>query len=293
MLQRQAKWGVYNTLFTEPETQAYVKDRFTGFVQQPAETGPVIYSNTSPSYAQLEPVSASAGGGDDGGGQRRDHRDRRRGCTGGGAGRVHARPPPHRRRAGVSARFVTGKVLGSLATLLFVICFNFFLFRIIDSDPVANLFRGRNLSASQRAELTRQFGLDKSTGRPVRRLSEADRAVQPRPLVPDNQPVWDEIKDKAGPTIALVGVSAVLSAVFGVLLGIAAAWRRRTKTDYAVTGFTMTTYSMPDFWLGMLLLTAFAVGLGWFPVGGLVDPASTATGSPSSPTRPSTCSCPP
>ena len=70
----------------------------------------------------------------------------------------------------------------------------------------------------------------------------------------------------------------MLSAVFGVMLGIAAAWRRRTKTDYAVTGFTMTTYSMPDFWLGMLLLIAFAVGLGWFPVGGIVDPASTATG---------------
>ena len=89
-----------------------------------------------------------------------------------------------------------------------------------------------------------------------------------------------------------MGVAAILSAVFGVMLGIAAAWRRRTTTDYAVTGFTMSTYSMPDFWLGMILLTVFAVGLGWFPVGGIVDPASTATGPrPSCSTRPSTCSC--
>ncbi|HEU0024976.1 MAG TPA: ABC transporter permease, partial [Thermoleophilaceae bacterium] len=93
-----------------------------------------------------------------------------------------------------------------------------------------------------------------------------------------NQPVWSEIKRKAGPTIALVGVSAVLSAVIGILLGIAAAWRRRTKTDYGITSFTMGTYSMPDFWLGMLLLTLFAVKLGWFPVGGITDPASNATG---------------
>ena len=75
-----------------------------------------------------------------------------------------------------------------------------------------------------------------------------------------------------------MGISAILSAVFGVLLGIAAAWRRRTRTDYSITGFTMGTYSMPDFWLGMILLTFFAVTLGWFPVGGIVDPTSNATG---------------
>jgi peptide/nickel transport system substrate-binding protein len=68
MLERQAKWGVYFTLYTEPDTQAYVKDRFEGWVKQPAETGPVLYSNTSPTYAQLKPVSATSGGGDDGGG---------------------------------------------------------------------------------------------------------------------------------------------------------------------------------------------------------------------------------
>ena len=106
-----------------------------------------------------------------------------------------------------------------------------------------------------------------------------------------NQPVWDEIKRKAWPTIALVGISAILSAAIGILLGIAAAWRRRTKADYGITTFTMGTYSMPDFWLGMLLLTLFAVGFGWFPVGGIVDPRPTPPGSRSSPTRPTTCSC--
>ena len=46
-------------IYTYPDTQAYVKGRFEGFVQQPAKTGPVLYSNTSPSYALLKPVSAS------------------------------------------------------------------------------------------------------------------------------------------------------------------------------------------------------------------------------------------
>jgi peptide/nickel transport system permease protein len=178
----------------------------------------------------------------------------------------------------VSARFVTAKVLGSVATLLFVVCFNFFLFRVVETDPVANLFRGHQLSETQREELTRQFGLDKSTGGQFVAYLEQTATFNLGRSYTNNQPVASEIREKAGATIALVGISAVLSAVIGTLLGIAAAWRRRTKTDYSITGFTMGTYSMPDFWLGMLLLTFFAVVLGWFPVGGIVDPASNATG---------------
>ena len=67
MLTRFQQSGTYHVIYTEPELQAYVKDRFEGFVRQPAGDGPVLYSNTSPSYALLKPASAS-GGGDDGGG---------------------------------------------------------------------------------------------------------------------------------------------------------------------------------------------------------------------------------
>ena len=178
----------------------------------------------------------------------------------------------------MTLRFVSGKVAASLVTLVFVICFNFFLFRVVESDPVASLFRGRNLSASQKAELTRQFGLDKSTGAQFVAYLKQTATLNLGRTYSNNQPVWDEIKRKAGPTIALVGVSAVLSAVLGILLGIAAAWRRRTKTDYSVQGVTMAFYSMPDFWLGMVLLITLGVGLGLFPTGGLQDPAADATG---------------
>jgi peptide/nickel transport system permease protein len=178
----------------------------------------------------------------------------------------------------VSARFVAMKVLASLATLAFVVCFNFFLFRVIEGDPIGNLFRGRNLSDTQRAQLTKQFGLDKSTGGQFVAYVKQTAQLNLGRSYTNNQPVWDEIKRKAGPTIALVGVSTLLSAVFGVLAGIAAAWRRRSRTDHALTSLTMATYSMPDFWLGMLLLTFFGVTLGLLPVGGITDPNSDATG---------------
>ena len=180
----------------------------------------------------------------------------------------------------MSPRIVITKVLGSLATLAFVVVFNFFLFRVVEQDPVANLFRGRNLSDSQREELTREFGLDGSKLEQFWSYITQTASLNFGRSYVTNQPVIDEIAAKAPATIALVGIAAVFSAVFGILIGIAAAWRRNSKTDYAATTLTMTTYSMPDFWLGMLLLSIFSVGLGWLPVGGIVDPNGPDSGIP-------------
>jgi peptide/nickel transport system permease protein len=70
----------------------------------------------------------------------------------------------------------------------------------------------------------------------------------------------------------------LLSTIFGVFSGIAAGWARGKWRDHGLTSFSMITYAMPEFWLGMLLLIAFAVLLSWFPIGGITDPSSTATG---------------
>jgi peptide/nickel transport system permease protein len=178
----------------------------------------------------------------------------------------------------VTARLITTKLLGSLATLAFVVVFNFFLFRVIASDPVANLFRGRNLSDSQREQLTQEFGLDGSKLDQFWAYVKQTLSLNLGRSYITNQPVWGEIIDRAPATIALVGVSAILSALIGVLMGIAAAWKRGSATDYLSTGFTMTTYSMPEAWLGMILLSVFAVALGWLPVGGIEDPNGDPSG---------------
>jgi peptide/nickel transport system substrate-binding protein len=71
MLTRFYDSAVYDVLYTYPDLQAYRKNKFTGWIRQPEGTGPVIFSNTSPTYANLKPVVASAtggSGGDSGGG---------------------------------------------------------------------------------------------------------------------------------------------------------------------------------------------------------------------------------
>jgi peptide/nickel transport system permease protein len=180
----------------------------------------------------------------------------------------------------VSSRFVVGKVAGAIVTLGFVLVFNFFLFRVVERDPVATLFRGRNIPQARLDELRREFGLDKPIGGQFVDYLEQTAQLNLGLSYQSRQPVWNEIKSKIPATVALVGTSAVLSAVIGTGLGVAAAWRRATKTDYSITTSTMFLYSMPDFWLGMLLLVLGAIVTGVFPVGGMVDPGTNRTGLP-------------
>ncbi len=178
----------------------------------------------------------------------------------------------------MNARYVGKKVAGSFLTLAFVLVFNFFLFRVVQADPVATLFRGRNVPQARLDQMRTDFGLDDSLARQFVLYLRETAQLNFGFSYQSRQPVWDEISSKIWPTVLLVGVSAVLSAVFGVVGGFIAAWRRGTAADYSITSSTMLFYSMPDFWLGMLLLVGFAVVLPWFPVGGMVDVGSNATG---------------
>jgi peptide/nickel transport system substrate-binding protein len=63
MLQLFYESGVYYPLYYSPDLQAYRTDRFEGWIKQPADIGPVMFSNTSPSYFNLQPIGGAAGGG--------------------------------------------------------------------------------------------------------------------------------------------------------------------------------------------------------------------------------------
>ena len=60
------------------------------------------------------------------------------------------------------SRIVGRKLLGSLLTLAFVLVFNFFLFRVVQNDPVGSLFRGRNVPQERLEQMRVEFGLDRS-----------------------------------------------------------------------------------------------------------------------------------
>jgi len=84
---------------------------------------------------------------------------------------------------------------------------------------------------------------------------------------------------KLANTLLLLGSSTVLSIVIGIFLGVLAARRRGGVVDNVAVTASLTTFSLPTFFMGIIFLSVFAIGLNWFPVGGVV-PAGWEVASP-------------
>ncbi|MEZ5191528.1 MAG: ABC transporter permease [Nocardioides sp.] len=170
-------------------------------------------------------------------------------------------------------RYVAGKALGALGSLAFMLVVNFFLFRVLPGDPARTLGRGRFSTPEQLAEFNRTHGLDQPLVQQfftfLHNTFTGDLGVS----IKYNTPVSELLLDRMWPTILLVGTSTILSTLIGVWMGINQAWKRDSFFDRSTTGTALTLYSMPEWWLGLVFIAVFSVGLGpfpgLFPTGGL------------------------
>jgi len=169
----------------------------------------------------------------------------------------------------VSRRYLLRHVLHAVGTLLFVLAFNFILFREI-GDPVELLTHSTlHLDPSEKAALREELGIDDPLpAQFVNYVGDSLRGEFGYSFI-TGRPVIESVAEKIWPTILLVGTSTVLSTLFGVLIGIRGAWRRGSAFDTGSLLGSLTLYSMPEGWLGMLLLILFVGILGWFPAGGI------------------------
>lgn len=170
-------------------------------------------------------------------------------------------------------RYALGRCLSGLATIAFVLVFNFFLFRMLPGDPISLYTKGRNMDQEQLRELRR------SLNKPMLQQF-LDYARNPFSSGVDStqfsRPVWDVIGDYVWPTVVLLTTATLLSAVIGIWIGIRGGWSRGGSFDRASTGISLTLYAMPEFWLGMVLLILLSTGVGFlpgaFPSGGVITP---------------------
>ncbi len=162
------------------------------------------------------------------------------------------------------------KKLGKLVSLLFAISLLAFL--LVSYSPVdpVRAYIGADMtkvSPEQRAQIEEYWGLDEPL--PERYISWASAVLHGNlgTSLIYRKPVIDIIANRFMASFALMGIAWVFSGLLGFLLGIIAGMREGTFGDRLIKGYCFTMASTPAFWLGLLLLMFFAVGLGWFPVG--------------------------
>ncbi|WP_370950106.1 ABC transporter permease [Amycolatopsis sp. cg5] len=177
------------------------------------------------------------------------------------------------RRGGTGTlRFVLAKVGGALVSLVLVITLGFLLFRALPGDPLATRVRDRPTDPQQRAALAASMGLDKPL--PEQFLTYFKDLITRGDMgnsVAQSRPVIDMIGERVWPTVLLVGTATLLAVVLGVWLGVRSAWKRDSFFDRANTGIALTLWSVPQFWLGLLLLV-YTSGL--FPSRGMHSPGT-------------------
>jgi peptide/nickel transport system permease protein len=186
-------------------------------------------------------------------------------------------------------RYLIKKIGWAVFTIVFVLVLNFFLFRILPGDPSRSIKNPRMTQEAQE-RLRIRFGLDKpvincfETLTPIklgdcdvnpldtqffiyiRNLTQGEFGISFK----TNRPVADILGERLWNTILLIGAGQILSIIVGIAFGVFAAWKARTAVDYGALITGLLAWSLPTFWLGIILL--FWGSNNGFPIGGKATP---------------------
>jgi peptide/nickel transport system permease protein len=187
-------------------------------------------------------------------------------------------------------RYLLGKLGWALFTILFVLILNFFLFRVLPGDPARAGVHDPRLKKEAIEAIRVRFGLDKPvincfeslnplkvgscTVNPfetqffiyVKNLLQGELGISYH----SNRPVTDILVERLWNTVLLIGAGQLLAILIGVVFGMFAAWKARTSIDYAALITSLVAWSLPTFWLGIILL--FWGSNHGLPIGGMQTP---------------------
>lgn len=171
-------------------------------------------------------------------------------------------------------RYILVRVLLTIPMLLILVSLVFFVLRVIPGDPALAILR-EGASEEQLASFRAATGLDRPLS--VQYLDfiggvlRFDFGVS----LTRSVPVVQEIRTFFPATVELTIFSMLVTSSIGIFFGAYAAHRRKTTADYSIRVISIILYSLPIFWLGLMLQMIFGANLGWLPVAGRLDPGMT------------------
>lgn len=168
--------------------------------------------------------------------------------------------------------FIIRRVLVSVAILFGISILLFTLVRLMPGDPAEMLLNPLAFTGDREVALARlreQLGLDQPL--PVQYFHWVGELLQGNfgYSYADGRPVGEIILGRLGPTVRLMTTSLVIAIVIGVTLGIIAALRRNTVVDYGTSLLSLLVISIPPFFVALIGIFIFGIGLGWVPTSGM------------------------
>jgi peptide/nickel transport system permease protein len=171
-----------------------------------------------------------------------------------------------------------------LITLWAALTINFIIPRVMpgnEAQAVLGTFHG-NISPAAKHALEIQFGVGTHESLISSYFTYLGNCLTGQfGVTAQGVPVMDEITSKLPWTLGLVGVTTIIAFVIGTAAGIASAWRQGGRLDSILPPALFIISTVPVFFVGLLLIYAFAVKLSWFPLSGNYGVGSTPSFSPS------------
>ncbi len=170
-------------------------------------------------------------------------------------------------------RFLVSRLASALVVILGVSVLVFFLIHLVPGDPV-EVMLGEGSQPADREALRRALGLDLPVhvqlGHYLQGLLQFDLGVS----LHSRRPIGEILLERIPATLELALAGLVVAVLIALPLGIIAALRKDTPWDGGAMAFAMLGVSIPNFWMGPLLILVFSLWLGWLPVSGREGPAS-------------------
>ena len=169
--------------------------------------------------------------------------------------------------------YVVRRLLQTVPLLLFISALIFLLLYLMPGDPIYRMLEGiPNLRPADYERLRRLYGFDDPVYVQYAKWLWQLIRLNPGYSREYGQPVIDLILPALKNTLVLTISAVVIGKSVAILLGIFSAVRQYSVGDYVLTGLTFVAYSVPGFWLGLMMIIAFSVKLGWLPTSGIMNP---------------------